>query len=264
MIMKLTAFFKCFFFFILVLVACLTTAQEVDDEREFSYEKDSEVGPSHWGEIRPEWKECNSGRMQSPIDLLDPRVEIVSHLGTLDRTYNPSNATIINRGHDMMLRWPGGAGHIQIIGTQYQLKQCHWHSPSEHTINGRRFDMEVHLVHQSNDNHTAVIGIMYKIGRPDSFLSMVDTNIEKIVGIIDPELIKFGSRKYYRYIGSLTTPPCTQNIIWTIIRKVRTVSREQVKLIRNAVHDDSKANARPIQPIHERTVELYRPRDRQN
>ncbi|KAL2239841.1 alpha carbonic anhydrase 7 [Sesamum indicum] len=267
---QLTAFFKLSIFIPLLLVACLTRAQEVDDEREFSYEENSEIGPAHWGEIRPEWKECSSGEMQSPIDLLNERVEVVSHLGKLKRSYKPSNTTLINRGHDMMLRWPGGAGHININGTLYQLKQCHWHSPSEHTISGRRFDMEVHLVHQSDDNRIAVIGIMYKIGRPDSFLSMMKRNlkavaemrdVEKTIGIIDPKLIKLGSRKYYRYIGSLTTPPCTQNVIWTIVRKVRTVTREQVELIRDVVHDDSEANARPIQPVHERLVELYRPRD---
>ncbi|KAL2488713.1 Alpha carbonic anhydrase 7 [Forsythia ovata] len=251
----------------------LTRAQEVDDESEFSYVEDSENGPANWGKIKPEWKMCNSGTMQSPIDILNERVEVVSHLGRLHRDYKPSNATLINRGHDMMLRWEGGAGSIHINGTKYQLKQAHWHSPSEHTLNGKRFDMEVHLVHESMDNKTAVLGIMYKIGRPDSFLSvikqdleaLVDTpNVERAVGIIDPKLIKFGSRKYYRYIGSLTVPPCTQNIIWTILRKVRTVTRKQVKLIREAVHDASETNARPIQPINERTVQLYKPRDHEN
>ncbi|GFP84249.1 alpha carbonic anhydrase 7 [Phtheirospermum japonicum] len=211
--------------------------------------------------------------MQSPIDLLNHRVQIGSHLGKLTRDYDPSNATLINRGHDMMLRWRNGAGHININGTLFQLNQCHWHTPSEHTINGRRFDMEVHLVHQSNDNRTAVIGIMYKIGRPDSFLSKMQRDLEAVgrthdvetaVGIVNPGLIQFGSRKYYRYIGSLTVPPCTQNIIWTIVRKVRTVSREQVRLIREAVHDESEANSRPIQHLHDRSIGLYRPEDRLN
>ncbi|CAK9165213.1 unnamed protein product [Ilex paraguariensis] len=87
--------------------------------------------------------------------------------------------------------------------------------------------------------------------------------LERVVGTIDPRQIKLGSRKYYRYIGSLTTPPCTQNIAWTMLRKVRTASRQQVKLIRQAVHDDSETNARPIQPINQRWVKLYRPTDRQ-
>ncbi|KAL2488714.1 Alpha carbonic anhydrase 7 [Forsythia ovata] len=245
----------------------------LDDEREFSYVEDSKNGPSNWGKIKPEWKICNSGTMQSPIDILNERVEVVSHLGRLHRDYKPSNATLNNRGHDIMLRWEGGAGSIHINGKQYQLKQCHWHSPSEHALNGKRFDMEVHLVHESMDNKTAVLGIMYKIGCPDPFLSMIKqdlealvhtSNVERAVGIIDPKLIKFGSRKYYRYIGSLTTPPCDQNIIWTILRKIRTVTRKQVKLIREAVHDASETNARPIQPINQRIVKLYKPRVHEN
>ncbi|CAK9171401.1 unnamed protein product [Ilex paraguariensis] len=264
----------CGFFtaLLLLLAACPATCQEVEDESEFSYVPGSHNGPERWGEIRPEWSMCNNGTMQSPIDLLNERVEIVSHLGRLKRDYKPSNATLINRGHDMMLRWQSGGGHIYINGTQYTLNQCHWHSPSEHTINGRSYDLEVHLVHESSDGRVAVLGILYTIGRPDSFLSMMEKDlkaladirgVERVVGTIDPRQIKLGSRKYYRYIGSLTVPPCHQNVAWTMLRKVRTVTREQVKLIREAVHDDSETNARPVQPINQRSVKLYRPTDRQ-
>jgi hypothetical protein len=75
-----------------------------DDEKEFDYDEKSGKGPAHWGELHPEWSTCKNGSMQSPIDLLDERVEVVSHLGRLKRSYNPSNATITNRGHDMMVR----------------------------------------------------------------------------------------------------------------------------------------------------------------
>lgn len=75
----------------------------VDDEREFSYDVNSPNGPDHWGEIRPEWSVCNNGDMQSPIDLTHKRVQTTSKLGRLDRDYKPSNATLINRGHDMMV-----------------------------------------------------------------------------------------------------------------------------------------------------------------
>lgn len=77
---------------------------DVEDEREFSYDETSETGPSNWGKIHPEWHSCNSGEMQSPIDLHNKRVQIVSHLGKLDRNYKPANATFVNRGHDMMVR----------------------------------------------------------------------------------------------------------------------------------------------------------------
>ncbi|KAJ0612239.1 putative carbonic anhydrase [Helianthus annuus] len=118
-----------------------------------------------------------------------------------------------------------------------------------------RFNLELHLVHQSIDAKVAVVGILYKIGRPDSFLATMEPylkavsstrKVEKSAGIIDPRQIKFDSRKYYRYIGSLTTPPYDQNVIWTIVRKVRTVSREQLRIIREAVHDEANANARPV------------------
>ncbi|KAJ7981023.1 Alpha carbonic anhydrase [Quillaja saponaria] len=213
---------------------------------------------------------CKHGQMQSPIDLLNERVKIVSHLGRINRSYKPSNATLKNRGHDIMLKWADGAGSIVINGTQYVLKQLHWHSPSEHTLNGRRFNLELHMVHESPTGQAAVIGIMYKIGRPDSFLSLITDHLaaitdtaeqEKVVGIINPKQINIGSRKYYRYIGSLTTPPCTQNVVWTIVKKVRTVTREQVRLLRVAVHDESNTNARPLQPLNNRTVQLYIPDD---
>ncbi|KAK2988807.1 hypothetical protein RJ640_004109 [Escallonia rubra] len=94
------------FFLSLVLVlsvaSCLATCQEVEGEREFNYDEGSAKGPGHWGELRSEWSMCNSGRMQSPIDLLNERVETVSNLGKLNRDYKPSNASLINRGHDMM------------------------------------------------------------------------------------------------------------------------------------------------------------------
>ncbi|XP_038706504.1 alpha carbonic anhydrase 7-like [Tripterygium wilfordii] len=241
-----------------------------ENDREFDCNHHGEIGPHRWGEIKPEWSACNHGSMQSPIDLLNERVEVVSHLGRIHREYKPSNATIKNRGHDIMLKWVDGAGTLEINGTEYVLQQCHWHSPSEHTIDGKSFDLEAHLVHESKDGKVAVIGIMYTIGRPDTFLSSIIDHLsvvtdnedeEKVIGEVNPRDIKSGSRKYYRYIGSLTIPPCTENVIWTMVRKVRTVTREQVKLLRVAVHDESDTNARPLQPINKRSVQLYRPRE---
>nr|DAD28545.1 TPA_asm: hypothetical protein HUJ06_030013 [Nelumbo nucifera] len=249
------------------------TFHEVEDEREFDYLEGSGKGPDHWGELHEEWAACKNGDMQSPIDLLNERVQLVPGLGRLKRSYKPSNAILKNRGHDIALEWGEGAGSININGTDYVLEQCHWHSPSEHTLNGKRFDLELHMVHVSPDNTTAnqiaVIGILYKIGRPDDFLSelkkgiwsIADSKNEVGVGVVDPRHIKIGSRKYYRYMGSLTVPPCTQGVIWTINTKVRTVSKGQVKALRDAVHDYAEQNARPLQPLNKREIHLYRPRD---
>ncbi|KAK7815727.1 alpha carbonic anhydrase 4 [Quercus suber] len=149
----------------------------------------------------------------------------------------------------VQLKWEGDAGSIQINGTDYFLDQGHWHSPSEHSINGRRYDLELHMVHLARDpnvtNKIAVVGLFYKIGHHDDFLSKLMSNIlsmtdkkdERNMGVIDPREIKMGGKKYYRYMGSLTVPPCTEGVIWAINKKIRTVSREQVKSLRVAVHD---------------------------
>ncbi|XP_061362549.1 alpha carbonic anhydrase 7-like [Gastrolobium bilobum] len=257
----------------LVLLSCPAMSEEVEDESEFNYDLKSDKGPFHWGEIKPEWSLCKNGSMQSPIDLLSKRVQIVSYLGKLQLNYQPSNATLENRGHDIKLEWLEGKSYLQIKGIQYVLKQFHWHSPSEHTIDGRRFDLELHMVHETPSGQTAVIGVLYKIGRPDPFLSLLKNHLEAIsnstgakraVGVVDPRLIKIDTTQYYRYIGSLTTPPCDENITWTIVREVRCVSKEQIELLQVAVHDESGTNARPLQPINNRLVQLNKPKEDQH
>ncbi|CAL5422299.1 unnamed protein product [Camellia sinensis] len=246
-------------------------AQEVEDEKEFDYAKGSEKGPERWGEIKEEWAACKHGEMQSPIDMVNRRVKIIRKSRELVSNYKPSNATVKNRGHDISVQWTvGEAGSIKINGTEYQLQQGHWHSPSEHSINGRRYAMELHLVHvspqENGEDKIAVIGVLYRIGRPDSFLSqlmrnisdMIDKKEERHSGMIDPREIKMGGKRYYRYMGSLTVPPCTEGVVWTINKKVMTVSREQVKLLREAVHDYAEENARPLQPLHDREIYLYK------
>ncbi|XP_058005247.1 alpha carbonic anhydrase 7-like [Hevea brasiliensis] len=264
---KLAIQLLCSFFIFLLLHTLAAESQEAGHEKEFDYQKNSEKGPARWGELDPNWSTCSNGTMQSPINILKRSVKIVSHLGRLDRDYKPSNATLKNRGHDMMLEWESGAGNVEINGTEYVLQQCHWHSPSEHTINGRRYALEMHMVHKSQDGKVAVVGIIYKVGNPDSFLSSLRDHLrlvagpreaEKVVGLVNPYDIRI-SRKYYRYMGSLTTPPCTENVTWTISKKVRTVAKEQVRLLRVAVHHESGTNARPSQPTNGRLVQLYEP-----
>ncbi|KAG9140084.1 hypothetical protein Leryth_021115 [Lithospermum erythrorhizon] len=149
----------------------------------------------------------------------------------------------------MEVGWEGNAGGAIINGTYYKLANIHWHSPSEHTVNGTRYALEGHLVHKSADGSIAVIGILYKIGLPDPFLTQGTS-----VGDVSPREIKFSRNKYYRYLGSLTTPPCTEGVIWTLVKKVRTVSLEQLNALKEAVHDGYEKNARPVQDIYTRTI----------
>ncbi|KAJ4977884.1 hypothetical protein NE237_008664 [Protea cynaroides] len=256
-------------FLLLLLVLQLGSAmsQEVGNESEFDYLNGSSRGPEHWGELNKDWAACNNGNMQSPIDLLHERVEVVPELGDLKRAYKTVDATLKNRGHDIMLRWVGDAGSININGTDYKLQQCHWHTPSEHTIDGNSFAAEMHMVHQIPNANFAVIGILFSIGGPDPFLSgledeikaIADTDNEISIGMINPDQVKMDGREYYRYLGSLTTPPCTEGVTWTIIKTVMSISSEQVQLLRNAVNENAESNARPLQSLNDRVIELYDP-----
>nr|GMD17596.1 bifunctional monodehydroascorbate reductase and carbonic anhydrase nectarin-3-like [Ipomoea batatas] len=224
--------------FLLLSVTHVIKSQEVDWG--FSYDENSERGPSHWGELRPEWWQCGAGKMQTPIDL-----------------------------ESKPLSWPLGRGFLSINGVSYSFRQVHWHSPSEHVINGTSYDLEAHLVHVSNDGQIAVLAVLYQIGEtPDPILSVIEDDLKelagtlgvhKYVGYLDPNLLQARGRRYYRYMGSLTTPPCTEGVVWTVIGTIRSVTKQQVALIRNAIHDETKTNARPLQPINDRFVEFDRP-----
>ncbi|CAN0926169.1 Alpha carbonic anhydrase 4, partial [Linum grandiflorum] len=287
--MKSSQAFNCFFFFfflaslLLLQLSSLVTAQEVEDEREFDYIRGSGKGPDKWGELKKDWGDCKTGHLQSPIDMSDQRVKLLNRSLDINRHYKPANSTVKNRGHDISLQWKGSdAGSIRINGTEYLLQQCHWHSPSEHTINGRRFDMELHMVHLNPETKKiAVTGVLYQVGKPCEFLSKLindvksiehdemDKNhkkkeLEKDMGVIDPREIRMGGKKYYRYIGSLTVPPCTEGVIWTINQKIKTVSRDQIKALRDAVHDYAEQNSRPVQDLHQREVQLYEPNQTSN
>ncbi|KAL4308650.1 hypothetical protein GQ457_01G012400 [Hibiscus cannabinus] len=248
------------------LPIAIVSSSEVEKETKFSYIEGSGKGPKEWGRLDPHWKLCGTGKLQSPIDLVHGTPQVVPILGKLKRDYKPAPAVVRNRGHDIMVRWTGYAGQININGTYYKLLQCHWHSPSEHTFNGTRYQLELHIVHQSGRGELAVVAIVYKYGRPDFFLTRLFHHIksvgdeEKDLGIVNPGDIKFGSRKYFRYVGSLTVPPCSENVVWTISNKVRTVSRKQLRLLRDVVHDGFEANARPTQSFNGRPVLFYTPR----
>ncbi|PRQ43661.1 putative carbonic anhydrase [Rosa chinensis] len=235
------------------------------EEIGYDYRQGSPKGPEHWGELKEEWKECKDGKLQSPIDLLDSNArKAISRVDDLNMSYKPSNATMKHEGYAISIQWEGDAGSIQINGTDYLLKRCHWHRSSEHFINGRRFlflfaslfekskilhiclnrvlfisyDLELHMVHQSQNNDVAVVAFLYQSGNPDPFLSKISNDVSSLsgtkearLGVIDPSLIKWPSSRFYRYMGSLTTPPCTGGVIWSVYEEVHSVSEEQLGLI---------------------------------
>ncbi|CAO2173194.1 unnamed protein product [Urochloa humidicola] len=243
--------------------------EEQDDDPKFGYIPGSPNGPDRWAELNPSWANCSAGRMQSPIPLSRDTATPVRSLGFLNYSYRPANATIVNLGYEIEVRFEGEAGRLVINGTVYNLKQLHWHTPSEHTVDGRRYDMELHLVHESAENKAAVIGVLYKNSSvPDPFLKRLEPGIERLrdtrdrevpAGVVDPNLARATGSVYYRYMGSLTTPPCTEGVVWTVFKKVRHVAKYQVELLRQAVDDGYENNARPLQNVNNRDISIFRP-----
>ncbi|KAL8555117.1 hypothetical protein ACS0TY_003062 [Phlomoides rotata] len=232
-----------------------------DDETSFSYVIGAPNGPYNWTNLNPNWTRCGTGRTQSPINIVNLTI---SSRGNSIRRYRPAPAQIRNRGHDIEVVWIGDAGGIVVNGIEFKLGQCHWHIPSEHTVNSRRYNMELHLVHYSAERDIAVVGILYTLGRADPFLTQLAPFIRSAtrnatnIGIVNPSNIGFEGRKYYRYNGSLTTPPCSENVTWTILKEVRTVSLKQITALRNAVDDGITGNARPIQALNGRPVYMFK------
>ncbi|KAL7264784.1 hypothetical protein ACSBR1_002689 [Camellia fascicularis] len=170
--------------------------------------------------------------VQSPIDIVKNKVVHNKNLKPLRREYYPVNTTLVNHGYNVELKF-GNAGVLILNGKNYILRQMHWHSPSEHKINGVTFDAELHLVHNTSDGSFTVIAILYKIGDADPIIAKIQGNLAELgkevftdedqiaVGTYNTWKLRRNTRKYYRFVGSLTTPPCTENVTWHIFGKVR-------------------------------------------
>ncbi|KAI3772672.1 hypothetical protein L6452_03863 [Arctium lappa] len=240
------------------VVICNADEDERHTERlHFGYIEDGS-GPSKWGSLKPEWKTCSSGVGQSPIDVGCKTAQVKPD--DLKATYKLAPARLVNRDHAIAVEWQEDAGGIEINGVSYKLIQCHWHTPSEHTLDGTRYDAELHLVHKSDGNRLAVIASLHKIGESDPFIGHLADKIKMLspggvdLGKISASAIKFGSIKNYRYIGSLTTPPCDEDVIWTIGDKIRPVAADQLQILKKALKPEFDENARPLQGLGERQV----------
>ncbi|XP_026659916.2 alpha carbonic anhydrase 1, chloroplastic [Phoenix dactylifera] len=229
------------------------------------------TGPDKWASLSPDYEMCSKGERQSPVNIDKNVVAYNPGLEALKRDYVPANATLVNHGYHVALLFDKNVGTVLADGKNYNLESVHWHSPSEHTIDGRRFPVELHMVHKSDNGKIAVVGILYQYGRHDPFLVQIQKQLKELanetckgdeearipVGVVNASALKRRSRKYYRYFGSLTTPPCTENVIWSILGKVRQMTKEQAAALQAPLHQEYRNNSRPTQPLNYRAVELY-------
>ncbi|CAM6085553.1 unnamed protein product [Calypogeia fissa] len=229
---------------------------------EFNYVQGSQGGPEHWGLVSPQWKLCRDGREQSPIAIDMAKTTINEDLGNLYYTYRTSTGNLINVGHTVQVNFGTNAGSLVLGADTYYLKQLHFHTPSEHVINNVRFPLEMHLVHQtSDDKKRAVIAVLFWKSCSGKFLDQLMDLLPDVVhkdanvntGPLSFEKLHLGPN-YARYRGSLTTPPCTQSVSWTVeLSQRNTITQSQLDALKMVI---TEPNARPVQP-NINSVETY-------
>lgn len=237
------------------MIGCEDDEEEKEENKHaaihWGYE--GEIGPEHWGELSDEYALCSSGLAQSPIDIAQTVPEDLLNIAF---NYKPSNLNIVNNGHTIQANCAEGSG-IEVDGVRYELLQFHFHAPSEHTINGQFSDMELHLVHKSADGNLAVVGVMLNKGAENAAFAPVFDNMPAVVdeennpdALVNTEDLLPEDGLTYRYIGSLTTPPCSENVRWYVMKTPVEVSEAQVAAFEAIFHN----NNRPVQPLNDREV----------
>jgi carbonic anhydrase len=240
----------------LVLLLCLSATWVAMAAEGVHWSYSGEEGPAHWGELSPDYAACADGSRQSPINI-----PAGAPLNPADLTinYQPSGLTTLNNGHTIQANYDPGSS-ITLDGTTYDLIQFHFHNTSEHTLQGQYAPMEVHFVHKNADGQLAVIGVMLQPGAANAALEPIFANMPATAG--DPQAIAGvtvnaadmlpAGRSYYRYDGSLTTPPCSEGVAWFVMASPIAVSDAQIAAYK-ALYT---GNYRPIQALNQRSFYL--------
>ena len=210
-------------------------------------------GPAAWAQIKPEFSKCASGTRQSPIDI---REGIRVDLEPVAFDYKAGGFKVVDDGHTVQVDVAPG-NSIEVMGRRYDLIQFHFHRPSEERIDGRQFDMVAHLVHRDLEGHLAVIAVLLERGSALQAVQNVWNNLPLEKGdavvartLLDPSEMLPTDRRYYTYMGSLTTPPCSEGVLWMVMKTPLPISAEQIGIFARLY----PMNARPIQSAGGRLV----------
>ena len=226
-----------------------------------------EHGPATWASLAPEFATCGSGKRQSPIDIVQAKTAKVDVLAA---SYRPAELRVvhhehvadgINNGHTVQVNY-AGADALTLGGETFPLVQYHFHSPSENTVEGRQYPMEMHLVHKSAAGKLAVLAVFIEEGAENAAFAPVWSNLPKRKGAefhlahvtVDVDDMLPSDRTTWRFDGSLTTPPCSEGVQWLVFARPVAMSRDQIAAFRAVIH----GNNRPTQPANGRTISTDR------
>lgn len=211
------------------------------------------TGPRHWSSLSDSFTLCETGLRQSPIDITG--YETISGEG-IRCLYDGKPIEVHNNGRTITVWYEPGSS--MVVGSDtFQLVQAHYHSPSEHLIDGRQFSAEIHLLHENDQSDLAVVARLLELGEPNSVIGSILTcaDSEEVPDSahtsLNSRVLRMNGAGYYYYVGSTTTPPCLEPVRWFVMAQPGTVSRDQVKVMNSATRGP---NNREIQPLNGRTI----------
>ncbi|MFA5453961.1 MAG: carbonic anhydrase family protein [Sulfurimonas sp.] len=215
-------------------------------------------GPANWGDLSADYTLCKHGKSQSPINITSKVTVDVEDMEKITFDYNTGISSVINNGHTIQVNFDEGST-ITVDGIKFPLVQLHFHTPSENQIDGKEFPLEGHFVHATKDGSLAVVGLMFEDGAKNEFLAKVWAKMphkggEKeslTISAKEVNALLPKNKEYYRFNGSLTTPPCSEGVRWLVLKNYSTISKEQTKEFLDIF---SHENNRPVQPINARKV----------
>ncbi len=230
--------------------------QEEETIRKWSYE--GENGPESWGKLDLGFQYCAIGKLQSPVNIEFSKVNKEARPDLLKIRYQPGLAAVENDGHTVHVHVRQEQNRILIDGEEYFLHNFHFHTPAEHEFNGNRYPMEMHLVHKNGTGDIAVIGVMITEGKvnpalKDIWQQLPTNKTEHSIPVSKPVEMRQllpENPAFFHYTGSLTTPPCTENVKWFVFREPVQMSKKQIEAFRTIFPN----NHRPVQPLHGRRI----------
>jgi carbonic anhydrase len=234
-------------------VAEVAGAADTEGAAHWSYT--GATGPAHWGD-EDGFATCATGKQQSPIDIQNPATKV---LPAIEFAYRPLPLTVTDTGHSFQVNAPPGSGGITVGGEHYDLVQFHFHRPSEESIQGHRYAMVAHLVHRNAKGELAVVAVLIRKGEENAFLKPVFDHFPAkgtAEAAVPGSSINLGDllpaqHGYYTFAGSLTTPPCSEQVRWFVLKSAVPASAAQLQQFAARYPD----NARPTQPLNGRSIE---------
>jgi carbonic anhydrase len=213
-------------------------------------------GPRHWGLLTKKYATCETGSKQSPIDIQTKDLPL--HQESLIFNYRTSELHEMNNGHTVQVSHKSGC-HVALNNRTFDLRQFHFHEPSEHHVDGKAFPMEMHFVHQDEAGKILVIAVMMEVGPEHPALKNIWKWLPDQIGKESSFPINSNLReilpentRHFTYSGSLTTPPCSEGVQWLVLTEPIKVSENSLRKFLKIIGP----NARPVQPLGDRQIEI--------